>query len=121
MNLHDSYENFYIQHEQDQSIFADSDNEKQEAYLYEIYYPVSPVLKRQTKQDGTISSKNTCITRTNPSYKDRISFAGIVKGHNSSVRVTSDRLLHAVDLVTAISENSRDYASQVQIIRSQHM
>jgi hypothetical protein len=41
------------------------------------------------------------------------SFAEIVHGHESSVRVTDDGLLYAVDLVMVVTGKDRDYAGQV--------
>jgi hypothetical protein len=42
-----------------------------------------------------------------------ISFAGIIQGQNSSVRVTNDNLIYAVDLTMAVMNTERDYAGQV--------
>ncbi len=44
-----------------------------------------------------------------------VSFAEIVKDRDSSVRVTGDRLLYAVDLVMVMHGSDRNYASQVFI------
>ncbi len=46
------------------------------------------------------------------------SFAEIVHGRDSSVRVTDDGLFYAVDLVMVVTGKDRDYAGQ--IIRSIH-
>jgi hypothetical protein len=45
--------------------------------------------------------------------KTLISFSEIVKGDNSSVRVTEDNLIHAIDLAMVVMGKGRDYAGQV--------
>ncbi len=42
-----------------------------------------------------------------------MSFAEIVRGRNASVRMTDDKMLHAVDLVLVAHGGSRDYAAHV--------
>ena len=48
----------------------------------------------------------------NPAEK-MLSFAEIVHGRESSVRITDDGLLFAVDLVMVVTGKDRDYAGQV--------
>ena len=52
------------------------------------------------------------MTNMTPNGKS-FSFAEIVHGRDSSVRVTDDGLLYAVDLVMVITGKDRDYAGQV--------
>ena len=48
-----------------------------------------------------------------PPNEKSFSFAEIVHGRDSSVRVTDDGLLYAVDLVMVVTGKDRDYAGQV--------
>jgi hypothetical protein len=53
------------------------------------------------------------MRKTNMACSKIISFAEIVQGRDSSVRVTDDRLLYAVDLAMVGTGQSRDDAGKV--------
>jgi hypothetical protein len=53
------------------------------------------------------------VRKTKMACSKMISFAEIVQGRDSSVRVTDDNLLYAVDLAMVGTGHSRDRAGQV--------